>query len=143
MRPLTLTGPLTDLAHECGWPLDAVTRLYHQVGGMFDFDLLRAAAGSRTAGDAYERMAVRRLVEDMLSEQAAVTRAIVRFAGKAEAGETTARAKAAVNAWLTMRGDAARAPRRQIDEIGRSTGGWTFAKLTIANGALREIAELG
>ena len=30
--------------------------------------------------------------------------------------------------------------RRTIEEVEASSGGWTFAKLTIANGALRELA---
>ena len=142
MRPLTLTGALTDLAQDCGWPLDCVTRLYHQVGGAFEFDQLRAAAGARRASDPYERLAIRRLVEDMLAQQALVCRAVIAFSGKAEAGETGLGAKAAVNAWASLRGDPVRAARRQIEQISKSSGGWSFAKLTIATAALRELSAL-
>ena len=41
-----------------------------------------------------------------------------------------------------MRGEPVRAARRQVEEIGKSTGGWSFAKLTIANAALRELSAL-
>jgi len=29
-----------------------------------------------------------------------------------------------------------------VEEVERSSGGWTFAKLTIANAALRELASI-
>ncbi|MGA0603560.1 NAD-glutamate dehydrogenase [Caulobacter sp. KR2-114] len=140
MRPLTVAATLTDLAAGSSWSLDAAARVYHRVGGVFGFDKLRAAAGSRTGGDAYERLAVRRLIEDMLSEQAALTGSVMAFSGKAEAGEGADVARGAVSSWSALRPDAVRAVKRTLDEIEKAGGGWTFAKLTIANAALRELA---
>jgi glutamate dehydrogenase len=140
MRPLTVAATLTDLAAGSSWSLEAAARVYHRVGGSFGFDKLRAAAGSRTGGDPYERLAVRRLIEDMLAEQASLTRAVMDFAGKAEAGEEAAPAKGAVSSWSALRPEAVRAAKRTLDEIEKAGGGWTFAKLTIANAALRELA---
>ncbi len=140
MRPLTVASTLTDLAAGSSWSLEAVARVYHRVGGVFGFDKLRAAAGSRTGGDPYERLAVRRLIEDMLIEQAALTGSVMAFAGKAEAGEGAQPAKGAVNSWSALRPEAVRAVKRTLDEIEKAGGGWTFAKLTIANAALRELA---
>ena len=34
----------------------------------------------------------------------------------------------------------AKAARRTVEEIEKAGGGWSFAKLTIANAALREMA---
>jgi glutamate dehydrogenase len=34
-----------------------------------------------------------------------------------------------------------RAVRRAMEEVEKAPGGWTFAKLTIANAALRELAS--
>jgi len=140
MRPLTVASTLTDLAAGSSWSLEAAARVYHRVGGIFGFDKLRAAAGSRTAGDAYERLAVRRLIEDMLAEQAQLTKAVMTFSGKAEAGEGPDLAKGAVTSWSALRPEAVRAVKRTLDEIEKAGGGWTFAKLTIANAALRELA---
>ena len=42
-----------------------------------------------------------------------------------------------------MRRGKADIARRTIDEIEASAGGWSFAKLTIANAALRELAAEG
>jgi glutamate dehydrogenase len=137
-RPLTVAGSIADLARESGWPPAAVARIYHHVGGVFSFDRLREAAGARPAADSYERLAVRRLIEDMLDEQAAVTRAVIAYAGRPETGDAAA-ARAAVASWSTLKAEAARAAKAVIEAIERDGGGWTFAKLTIANAALRAL----
>ena len=139
-RPLSIAAVLADLAREQGWPLAAAARLYHHVGGAFGFDRLRAAAGARTAGDAYERLAVRRLIEDMLAEQAALTRAVMAYAGRPEAGEDAARRHAAVQRLeRAQRPRPVRAAKSTIADIEKDGGGWSFAKLTIANAALRAL----
>jgi glutamate dehydrogenase len=138
-RPLSIASVLADLAREQGWPIAAAARIYHHIGGVFAFDRLRAAAGSRVTGDAYERLAVRRLIEDMLEEQAALTRAVMSYAGKPEAGEDAAAARAAVASWSALKADQVRAARSTIAAIEKEGGGWSFAKLTIANAALRAL----
>jgi glutamate dehydrogenase len=143
LQPLTTAVDLVDLAEGSSWPLPQVARLYHQIGAAFAFDRLRAAAGGFTAGDAFERTAVRRLVEDLLAEQVALTRAIMAFSAGAQAGESAERAAAAIASWTALRQEAAGAARRAVEEIEAAGGQWTFAKLTIANAALRELAAEG
>ncbi|MEO8925656.1 MAG: NAD-glutamate dehydrogenase, partial [Caulobacteraceae bacterium] len=140
MRPLTLAATLTDLATAQGWPLAGAAFVYHRVGGVFGFDRLRAAAGSRAAGDPYERLAVRRLIEDMLSEQAVLAGAVMAFAGQAYAEDAPERAGGAVAAWIAAHAEPVRGVKRTVEEIEKAAGGWSFAKLTIANAALRELA---
>jgi glutamate dehydrogenase len=139
-RPLSTATVLADLARELGWPVDAAARIYHRIGGVFGFDMLRAAAGGRSADDAYERLAVRRLIEDMLEEQAELARAIMTYAGRAEAGESAEAATSAVASWSGLHAEAVRAARTTIADIEKEGGGWSFAKLTIANAALRALA---
>ena len=139
-RPLTLVATLADLARDLGWPIAPAARLYHHIGGAFGFDRLRAAAGARPASDAYERLAIRRLIEDMLAEQAALTRSVMDYAGRPEAGETAEAAKAAVSSWTSLNTESVRLARTTIADIEKQGGGWSFAKLTIANAALRELA---
>jgi glutamate dehydrogenase len=140
LGPLTNAADLVDLAEASSWPLPNVARLYYATGAAFAFDRLRAAAGEFRAGDIFERTALRRLIEDLLAEQTQLTRAIMVFAGSAQAGEDGAHAQAAVSAWMALRPDQARAATRTVDEIEAGGGAWTFAKLTIANAALRELA---
>ncbi len=141
MRPLTQAASLSDLAKERAWPLPPTAQVYHKVGGVFSFDRLRAAAMARSESeDTYERLAVRRLVEDMVSEQAGLTGAIMDACGPPPESDRPDRAAHAVHAWISDRGDAVRVARRTIEEVEKAPGGWSFAKLTIANAALRELA---
>ena len=80
LRPLVATADIGDLAREAGWPEPSMARLYHQVGAAFDFDRLRAAAGMVPSVDHFDRLAVRRLIEDLMSEQVMLTRAVARSA---------------------------------------------------------------
>jgi glutamate dehydrogenase len=139
LGPLTNVGDLVDLAEASSWPLPNVARLYYATGAAFAFDRLRAAAGEFRAGDIFERTALRRLIEDLLAEQAGLTRSIMAFAGGAQAGEDETHARNAVSAWAQLRPEPARAAVRTIEEIETGGGAWTFAKLTIANAALREL----
>jgi glutamate dehydrogenase len=84
-------------------------------------------------------MAVRRLIEDMLSEQAQVARAVMAFAGTPDAADTGEAAKSTVNSWAQVHSGPGRVVRKTVEEIEQAGGGWTFAKLTIANAALREL----
>ncbi|WP_309088427.1 NAD-glutamate dehydrogenase [Phenylobacterium sp.] len=141
LGPLTTTADLVDLAEASSWPLPNVARLYYAAGEAFAFDRLRAAAGEFRAGDLFERTALRRLIEDLLAEQAQLTRAIMAFAGNAQAGSDAVHAKDAVSSWAGLRREQVQAATRTVDEIEAAGGSWTFAKLTIANAALRELAQ--
>ena len=143
LQPLTTAADLVDLANASSWTVKAVARLYHQVGAAFGFDRLRGASGSFVGGDAFERLAVRRLIEDLLSEQTAITQAVLKFSASAQAGEDEVSAKAAVTSWAALRMERVRSVKRTIEDIENAGGSWTFAKLTIANAALRELATAG
>jgi len=143
LQPMTIAGDLVDIAEASSWPLANVARLYHAVGEAFGFDRVRQAAGAYAVGDNFERMALRRLIEDLLTQQGDLTRTVMAFAGGAQAGEDATHARDAASAWTALRPDKAHQARRTIDEIEASGGGWTFAKLTIANAALRELAAEG
>jgi glutamate dehydrogenase len=133
---LMTVSNMADVAKATRWEVTNVARVFHAVGAALAFDRLRTAAGTLASGDHYDRMAVRRLIEDLLSEQLALARAVIDFSGSDQAGVDTAAAKSAVQAWSAMRRDQVKAARETTDEIEASTGGWTFPKLTIVNAAL-------
>jgi len=143
LQPMTTAADLVDLANASSWSVENVARLYHQVGAAFGFDRLRGAAGSFVGGDSFERLAVRRLIEDMLAEQTSITQSVLKFAANAQAGEDEAAAKSAIASWAALRGDRPGTVKRTIEDIEQAGGGWTFAKLTIANAALRELSAAG
>ncbi|MEO7026691.1 MAG: NAD-glutamate dehydrogenase [Caulobacteraceae bacterium] len=140
MRPLTLAANLSDLAHAHGWPLAHGAFVYHRVGGTLGFDRLRAAAGEHAGADGYERLATRRLLEDMLDEQASLAGSVMAHGPRPEGEDPAGPAAAAVAAWSADRAESIRSAKRTMEEIERAPGGWTFAKLTLANGALRGLA---
>ena len=61
------------------------------------------------------------------------------FAGNAQAGDKDAEARRAVVAWSSLHPDLTLAASRTVGEI-EAGGAWSFAKFTIANAALRELA---
>ena len=141
LRPLTATSDIADVAKAEGWPALEAARVYHQTGAVFHLDRLRHAAHGLTSADHYERLAVRRLIEDVLTEQAAIAQAVMKRSSPSAAGSVEA-AQRAVSAWArdASRAATAETARRTIDEVEQSGSGWSFAKLTIANSALRELA---
>ncbi|HEY0437625.1 MAG TPA: NAD-glutamate dehydrogenase domain-containing protein, partial [Phenylobacterium sp.] len=141
LQPLTTAADLVDLAEASSWPLPNVARLYHAAGEAFGFDRVRQAAGGYAVGDQFERTALRRLIEELLTQQAEMTRGLMVFTGSAQAGVDAEHARKAVGSWSALRREKAERARSTIAEIEAAGGGWTFAKLTIANAALRELAE--
>jgi glutamate dehydrogenase len=140
LRPLTSTSDVADLALSAGWAFLAAGRIYHQAGAVFGFDRLRAAAGGLMASDPYERQAVRQLIEDLLAEQASITRSIMASAARDTGAASEEEAHAAVMAWAPARQaqvDQVAALMTDIETLG---DGWSFAKLTIVNGAMRQLA---
>ncbi|HEX4199166.1 MAG TPA: NAD-glutamate dehydrogenase [Caulobacteraceae bacterium] len=136
---LTTACDLADLAKAADWPVRAAAILYHQAGSAFGFDRLRDGAGSLRAADSFERVAVRRLIEDLVVEQTALTRALIDFAGGPQAAETAAAAKSVVRGWAALHADTARACQATLAHVEQAGDGWSFAKLTIAAAALREL----
>lgn len=139
LRPLVATADIGDLSRQLDWPEPAMAALYHQVGAAFDFDRLRAGAGAVPSVDHFDRLAVRRLIEDLMVEQLTLTRAVA-ASSTVSAGSGEAAAEAAVDAWVGPRLAIVEGLRTSVDEIVASGTGWTFAKLTIANSVIREIA---
>jgi len=139
-RPLALVADLADLASRQAWPIEHAAFVFNRVGGAFGFDRLRAAAAARPPADTYERQAVRRLIEDMLSEQVTLASAIMTFTGHPARDEPPEKAVSAVGAWSSAHAEPVRSTKRLVDEVEKAPGGWNFPKLTVANAALRELA---
>ncbi|MGA9660012.1 MAG: NAD-glutamate dehydrogenase [Asticcacaulis sp.] len=128
---------IMDLAAGQKAPLKTVAELYYLTGERFGFDELQAGAGHLSSADPWDRMATRRLIEDILSEQKAVVKAmLIRLSashGPQAIIETwEAENKAMIQSLKAMMAD--------MSGFSGSGGGWSFAKLTIVNALLREWA---
>ncbi|MGZ3299162.1 MAG: NAD-glutamate dehydrogenase domain-containing protein, partial [Asticcacaulis sp.] len=125
---------IIDLATGMKKPLDKTAELYFLTGERFGFDQLRAAAATLSSPDPWDRMATRRLIEDVLAEQKAVVRAMMSRMALNDTPEAIAASWEADNGALI-------APlRKMMADMSAAAGGegWSFAKLTIVNATLRE-----
>ena len=132
LRPMTATTDIADLAKAARWGVIPTARLYHAVGEAFGFDRLRAAAASISGRDPYERQAVRELILELVNEQTSRVRAVMALAKKPASDVIDA-----IAGWSEPRKAAVDRARSVIDDIDQTADGWSFAKLTIANAALK------
>ena len=138
---MTAAINIADLAASAGLAPVSAGRLYHAAGGVFGFDRLRAAAAAIQPSDPYERQALRGLIVELFGEQLLRAGAIAASLATVEA-EDVADVDAALEAWIAPRRAAVERARAVISDIEAGGGGWSFAKLTIANAALKEAGGL-
>ncbi|WP_300551616.1 NAD-glutamate dehydrogenase [Maricaulis sp.] len=148
LRPLTSSTDVIDMALTSDWPLASTAYLYHAMGARFRFDRLRGKGQEVVSELHWDRLAVRRLMEDFYASQQACTASAMRFAlqagGSLAAGvENPDRdwADALVEAWnMINEEEAGRVDmvQRQLD----SSGPWTLSKLAIASTQLGEMAAV-
>ncbi len=131
---------IIDLAASPKKPLDKTAELYFLTGDRFGFDNLVQGAGELASADPWDRMATRRLIEDVLMEQKSVVRAMMARMTVAETPADIAGHWAKDNAALI---EPLGAMMADMQGGSGGAGGWSFAKLTIVNAALREwVAKL-
>ncbi len=123
---------IIDLAQERKKPVDKTAELYRLTGEHFGFDDLQTGAGELASSDPWDRMATRRLIEDVLSEQKLVVKTMMARMSVKETPQEIIDNWEAENRTLTE--------PLQTMMTDMQTGGWSFAKLTIVNALLREWA---
>ncbi len=130
-----------DIAHRHDHELVTTAHVYHALGSYLQFDRLRAAAGRTQTDGHFERQAVRRVIEDLLGMQRALTSKVLNApCAKSLRDGNAATALDVVKTWAMVHQDQLQQATRVLDELEASRGGWSFAKLSIAAGALRELA---
>jgi glutamate dehydrogenase len=120
---------IIDLAGEKKAALDKTATLYFLAGERFGFEALAEGAALLASSDDWDRMATRRLTEDVRAEQKMAVRAMMASGG--EAAKTVA-------TWEGEHKAVLEPLQAMITDMRQ--GGWSFAKLTIANAILREWA---
>lgn len=123
---------IIDLASEKKKPLDKTAQLYFLTGAHFGFDGLQTGAGDLASSDPWDRMATRRLIEDVLAEQKTVVKTMMARMSPSESPAEIIQNWEVENKTLIE-------PLQQM-MTDMETGGWSFAKLTIVNALIREWA---
>jgi glutamate dehydrogenase len=130
---------IADLAAERDWPLDATAALYRALGGAFGIDTLRASANDIVLGQHWERLALRRTLDQLGDDQRGFAESAMTFASPPAGLADAAWGARTAEAWLSHLGEADNAAQDSIGEL-RASGSWTFAKVVLAAASLRALA---
>ncbi len=142
LRALASAREAVDLADETGWSLSGVLFLQHAVGEALGLDALRAASRDLSPTDAWERVALGRVADDLPRRQNEIVASIIRESGTPGTGDKPldrSGARAIVDAWLAARRAAADRVARPAAAFAAS-GDWSLAKLVLMGDAVREFA---
>ena len=124
------------LAHNKQFDLDLVAGAYFAMGQTVGIDRLRGRAARVTAAEHWDRLAIRRIVDDLFAGQRGLTAAAL----KAVTGEKGRAAGAeAVKQWANAHADALERATSFLQALD-ATGDITVAKLTLANSQIHELA---
>jgi len=120
------------LADKQGVPAEAAARTYFAVGALIGLDRLRALASRIVAADHWDRLALRRINDDLFSAQ----RLLAADALKRAAGDP----KAAAETWSKQRGPEIDRALSFLAEL-ESGGEASIAKLALANSQIQKLAS--
>jgi glutamate dehydrogenase len=130
------SADIIELAHTYAKDVAKTAELYFLCGQKFGFDLLCEGAGTLSSHDPWDRMATRRLIEDVRNEQKTVVKMMMQTMTLAESPEEI------VAHWQADHRERLEPLNRLLQTFGESVGdsgaSLSFAKLTIVNARLRE-----
>ena len=129
------TPDITRLSNETGKPLDMVAGAYFAAAQTIGIDRLRLAAERMNLPEHWDRLAVRRLVDDLLGHQRALALKALRDSA---AGGNRADGSKAVGSWAASHGDQVARVVALVTDLERS-GTFTVARLTLAAGQIRDL----
>jgi len=135
--PLLAAAPeIVMLAGQRNLPVDLVAGAYFALGATIGLDRLRGLASRISGGEHWDRLAVRRIVDDLYTGQ----RGLVGDALKDVNATTGTRAEGAeiVRAWADAHAEVLARTRSFLAELER-TGDLSIAKLTLANSQIHEL----
>ncbi len=129
------TPDITRLSTETKKPLDMVAGAYFASGRTIGVDRLRLAAERMNLPEHWDRLAVRRLIDDLAVHQRALAS---RALSNGTSGDNRAAGSAAVAAWVQRHADQVERVSSLVTDLERS-GTFTVARLTLAAGQIRDL----
>jgi glutamate dehydrogenase len=132
------TPEIVLLAQSRALPVDYVAGAYFAMGAAVGLDRLRGLAGQIAGYEHWDRLALRRIVDDLFAGQRALA-AEALTGSNGTPGWTRAEGANAVKRWETSHTDALARTRSFLAELERS-GELTVAKLTLANSQIHALA---
>jgi len=138
--PLMGSAPeIAQVARAHGLSIDLVAGAYFAMGSTVGIDRLRNLAGRIMAKEHWDRLAIRRIADDLFTGQRALTAEALAALDAGKAKGNRADGMAAVEAWAKKHGEPLARAKAFLDALERS-GDLSIAKLTLANSQIRELA---
>jgi glutamate dehydrogenase len=131
------TPDIARLSGEAKKPLDMVAGAYFAAARTIGVDRLRLAAERMNLPEHWDRLAVRRLIDDLFVHQRALA---ARALANGTTGDTRAAGNAAVERWAQAHGEQVERVSALIGDLERS-GKFTVARLALAAGQIRDLLE--
>ncbi len=139
LLPLLGVAPeIATLARSGGHAIGCVAKLYFGVGDILGLDRLRLLAGRIAPAEHWDRLAIRRLIDDLFAAQRMLAQSLLAGLGKeAGAGE----AEKALAAWADKNADSLVRSKSFLAAL-ESSGDLSIAKLTLANSQIHKLSEI-
>ena len=139
LLPLLGVAPeIAQLARSTKHSLESVAVIYFGVGMLIGLDRLRLLAARIAPGEHWDRLAIRRLVDDLFSAQRALSRNLL---GELPADASSDAARRAVESWAQAHHEALDRTRDFLAQL-ETSGDLSIAKLTLANSQVHKLAEV-
>jgi glutamate dehydrogenase len=139
LLPLLAVAPeIAQLARYSHHSLQTVAAIYFGVGTLLSLDRLRLLAGRIAPPEHWDRLAIRRLVDDLFAAQRALSQALLKDLAGGATGEM---ARQAVGVWAKTHREALDRTRDFLAQLEVS-GELSIAKLTLANSQIHKLAEV-
>jgi glutamate dehydrogenase len=139
LLPLLGVAPeIAQLARVTSHETSAVAALYFGVGAELGLDRLRLLAARITASEHWDRLAIRRLVDDLFAAQRALSQSLL---AKLPATATPEDALKALQAWAASQAEALDRTKSFLAAL-ETSGDLSIAKLTLANSQIHKLADI-
>ncbi len=138
LDPLSSACDIADIARAFSWPVNEAARAYTVLGDLLSLTELRADAAQLTPGDHFERLSVKRLIEDLFRQQRELTFSAIAHAS--QTGSDTPSGADAVDLWAQANAGPVDRTNLLVQEM-ESHGPLTSAKLTLAASQIRDLAS--
>jgi glutamate dehydrogenase len=137
LKLMSSAPEIAALARTRSLSVDLVAGAYFAMGAAVGIDRLRGLAARIGAKEHWDRLAIRRIADDLFAGQRALTAEAL---SALDAGKTTrADGAEAVKLWSDARAETLARAKSFLDALERS-GDLSIAKLTLANSQIRELA---
>ena len=138
--PLLGAAPeIAQLAFNRSLDIDLVAGAYFAIGAIVGLDRIRGLASRISSTEHWDRLAIRRIVDDLFAGQRALTAQVLSEFEHDKIDRTRAEGSQAADAWAEKHANALTRTRAFLDELER-TGDLSIAKLTLANSQIHELA---